>query len=80
MKYLLAVIAVFSALLTVGVAALFVAALAAWLKGGFNVVLPGLGLVVSGTFVLAVLLVAGVGLFVLTWSLVRFIWQNRRLR
>jgi TRAP-type C4-dicarboxylate transport system permease small subunit len=62
MKYLLTILTVFSALLTLGFFILFVwGGLALLLGGGFNVVLPGLGLVISGgLIVFALFILSGI--------------------
>lgn len=78
MRYLLMILAVFTGLATLGALAVFVLALIAWLKGGFNVVLPGLGLVVSGHFILIAFLIAAALLFAVTVLLARAISKGLR--
>lgn len=76
MKYLLAILAVFSALLTLGIFILFISAFVAWLGGGFNVILPGLGLVISGGAVLIGILIIGLIMLSVTVLLARRIFRK----
>ena len=77
MKYFLTTLAVFSALLA---ACIFIALI--WIfvtsGGNFNIVLPGLGLVVSGTLVLAALLIFALAMLALTVLLVRMLRKPLR--
>ena len=78
MKYLLTFFMVAAALATVCTLILFISAFIAWLGGDFNVILPGLGLVISGTFILVVLLIIGIIMFLLTVLLARMIFKPLR--
>ena len=78
MKYVLTILAVFSALATVCIFIAFVRLFIAWLGGGFNIILPGLGLVVSGGLVLIVLLITGIIMLSLTVLLWRTIYKPLR--
>jgi hypothetical protein len=76
MKYLPIILSVFSALLTLGILTLFVTGFIAWLGGGFNIVLPGPGLVIGGAPVLIALLVTGIIMFAVTVLLARKIFRD----
>ena len=78
MKYLLAILAVFSALATVCSLIALIWVFMMWLGGGFNVVLPGLGLIISGSVVLIVLLILALIMLALTVMLVRKIFNPLR--
>ena len=78
MKYLLAILAVFSALATVCILIAFIWVFIMWLGGGFNIVLPGLGLIISGSVVLIALLILGLIMLLLTVMLVRKIFKPLR--
>ncbi|GEM_PF-7114240 len=78
MKYLLGIFTILSALATVCILIAFIWVFMAWLGGGFNIVLPGLGLVISGSFVLAVLLILGLIMLALTVWLARRIYKPLR--
>lgn len=71
MKYLLGILAAVFALATVGVFILFVRVFTAWLEKGVNLLVPGLGLVVSGPIVPAGLFIVGAILLALTMFLAR---------
>ena len=73
MKHALTTLAAFSAL---GTAVIFIALVYLFVVAGgsFNIVLPGPGLVISGSLVLAALLIFGAIMFVLT------VWLVRRIR
>lgn len=66
--------AVILAAISLGIFILFLIVYSAWLDGGFNVLIPGLGLIVSAPLILAVL--AAVEIFT---SLLLFL-VARRLR
>ena len=78
MKYLLAILAVFSALATVCILIAFIWVFIMWLGGGFNIVLPGLGLIISGSVVLAALFILALVMLALTVLLVRMIYKPLR--
>ena len=66
MRYLLTILTVITALATVCILILFISVFIAWLGGGFNIVLPGLGLVIGAPLVLIVLFLTGAIMFSLT--------------
>ena len=72
MKYFLTIFTLLSALATVCIFIAFIWLFIAWLGGGFNIVLPGLGLVISGGLVLIVLLITGI----ITLSLAILLWRT----
>ena len=78
MKYLLGVLAAVSALAAVCIFIAFVYFFIVWLGGNFNIVLPGLGLVISGSVVLAVLFILGLVMLALTILLFRAIYKPMR--
>jgi hypothetical protein len=78
MKYFLTISAFLSALVTLGVLILFISVLIAWINGGGNVFLPGLGLIIAAPLILAVLFIIGVIMLSLTVFLARRI--SRPLR
>jgi hypothetical protein len=78
MRYLLGIFTVFSALATVCLLIAFIWLFMVWLGGGFNIVLPGLGLVVSGALVLFTLFFLAVVMFLLTVVLARMIYKPLR--
>jgi hypothetical protein len=71
MKYALTIFTVLSALLTACLLIALIRLFIAWTSGGFNIVLPGLGLIVSGGLVLAVFFIAAVIMLALTVWLFR---------
>ena len=77
MKYFLTTLAVFSAL-----ASLFFLTALIYIfvvfGSGFNVVLPGLGLVISGSVILALLFLLGLVTLALTVLLLRMIYKPLR--
>ena len=77
MKYFMTVLAVFSALASLCFFIAFIWILVAR-GGGFNVILPGLGLVISGSLILAALLIFGLMMLALTAILVRLIYKPLR--
>ena len=78
MKYLLAVLAVFTALATVCCLIAFIWVFIMWLGGGFNIVLPGLGLVISAPPILIALFIIGAVMLALTVLLARMIFKPLR--
>jgi hypothetical protein len=78
MKYFPTIFAVLFALATVGIFIAFIRLFIAWLGGGFNILLPGLGLVVSGGLILVVLLITGIIMLSLTVLLWRTIYKPVR--
>ena len=78
MKYLLGILAAVSALATVCFAIAFVYVFILWLGGNFNIILPGLGLVISGSVVLATLFILGLVMLALTILLFRAIYKPLR--
>ena len=68
MKYLLSIL---SALAAACLFVAFVYFFIVWLGGNFNIVLPGLGLIISGSAVLAALLMLALLMLALTILLVR---------
>ena len=77
MKNFLTILAVFSALITLVTLFLFVSLLITS-GGDFNVVLPGLGLIISGSLILAALLIFGLMMLALTVWLARKIYKPLR--
>ena len=73
MKYFLTILAFFSALITLAAFIFSGWLFLWWLGGNFNIVLPGLGLVISGSLVLAVVLLFAVLMAALT------VWLFRRI-
>jgi hypothetical protein len=78
MKYFLTIITVVAALATVCILILFISVFIARLNGGFNIVLPGLGLVISAPLILISLFILGAILFSLTILLARMIFKPLR--
>jgi hypothetical protein len=78
MRYLLTILTVITALATVCILILFISVFIAWLGGGFNIVLPGLGLVIGAPLVLIVLFLTGAIMFSLTVLLFRTIYKPLR--
>jgi hypothetical protein len=78
MKYLLGILAAVSALAAVCFVIAFVYFFIVWLGGNFNIVLPGLGLVISGSVVLAVLFILGLIMLALTILILRTIYKPLR--
>ena len=78
MKYLLSILAVISALAAACLFIAFVYFFVVWLGGNFNIVLPGLGLVISGSVVLAALLMLALIMLALTVLLFRTIFKPLR--
>jgi hypothetical protein len=77
MKYLFTIFAVVTGIISLVSIFLFVWLLIT-LGGGFNVVLPGLGLVISGSLILAALLILGLIMLLLTALLLRRIYKPLR--
>jgi hypothetical protein len=80
MKYLLGIFTALSALATVCILIAFIWVFIMWLGGGFNVVLPGPGLIISGSLVLVALFIVGVSMFLLTVLLARKIFKPLALK
>ena len=78
MKYFLTIFAFLSALATLCILILFIAVFIAWINGGGNVFLPGLGLIIAAPLILAVLFIIGVVMFSLTIFLVRRLYRPLR--
>jgi hypothetical protein len=78
MKYLLGILAVVSALAAVCTFIVFIRVFIAWLGGGFNIVLPGLGLVISAPLILVMLFIVGLIMLALTFLLARMIYKPLR--
>lgn len=76
MKYFQIILAVFSALLTLAILVLFVLGFIAWLGGEFNIILPGLGLIISGSLILIALFALGLTMLAITVWLVRTIYKK----
>lgn len=57
MKYFIKALLVISALTSLAILLLFVLALVAWLNGGGNVLLPGVGLIVTMSAIVVMLLI-----------------------
>ena len=72
MKYFPTIFAVLFALLTACIFIAFILLFSQWTSGGFNIILPGLGLVVSGGLVLIVLLITGI----ITLALTVLLWRT----
>ena len=78
MRYFLTIFAFISALVTLCILILFISIFGAWMNGGFNVFLPGLGLIISAPLILAVLFIIGIIMFSLTVFLARRIFRPLR--
>ena len=78
MKYFLTILTALCALATVCVFVLFVSVFIMWLRAGFNVVLPGLGLVISAPLILVAIFITGAVLLAITLLLFRTIYKPLR--
>lgn len=78
MKYFLTILAAVFALLTACIFIGFIYLFIVWLGGNFNIVLPGLGLIISGSVVLAALFILALVMLALTVLLVRMIYKPLR--
>jgi hypothetical protein len=78
MKNFPTIITVLTALATVGILILFISVFIARLNGGFNIVLPGPGFVISAPLILVSLFILGAILFSLTILLARTIYKPLR--
>jgi hypothetical protein len=78
MKYLLGIFTVLSALATVCILIAFISAFSAWRGGGFNIVLPGLGLVISAPLILITLFLLGLMMSAVTVLLFRTVYKPLR--
>jgi len=72
MKFLIKAILVIAVIKTIIVSLLLIGAIVLWLGGADNILLPGLGLVISVPFVLILLLMAEIFLVVIAVLL----WRN----
>ncbi len=77
MKLLLTSLAAICGLTTLAVLILFVTVLFAWLNGGGNVLLPGLGLIIGAPLILLILFVVGAAMFFFTVLFIRKIFALR---
>jgi len=73
MKFLIEAILVIAVIKTIIVSLLFIGAIVLWVGGADNILLPGLGLVISAPFLLNSLLVAEIFLVAIVVFLRRYI-------
>jgi hypothetical protein len=78
MKYLLTILAVVSVLAAARTFIAFISVFIAWLGGGFNIVLPGLGLVITAPLILVVLFIVGIIMLSLAVLLARMVYKPLR--
>jgi hypothetical protein len=76
MKFFQTILAVFFALLTLCILLMFGTVFIAWLSGGGNVFLPGLGLVITAPLVLATLLILAIITFAVTLLIFKKMRKN----
>ncbi len=76
MKILLKILFAISTLISLILFALFAISFVAWINGGGNVLLPGLGLVIAMSLIVVVLFIISVMSFSVTFLLYKFAFKT----